>query len=83
MKLTEKQKNCPYCHYPWEKIIIKNLEGDDEDLYFERYETNEPYKLIKTINVLRSFDFEPWVIMIDNNPKCCEMCGRPLNDEEE
>ena len=22
MKLTEKQKNCKYCHYPWKKIIV-------------------------------------------------------------
>lgn len=83
MKLTVKQKNCPYCHYPWKKIIVKSLEDDDETLCFERYETNEPYKLIKTVNILRNCDFEPWVIVVNNNPRHCEMCGRPLNEEEE
>lgn len=64
MKLTEKQKNCPFCHYPWEKIPIDNLEDDDEAFYFERYETNGPHKLMKTINVLRNDDILPWLIAI-------------------
>ena len=83
MKLTEKQKSCPFCHYPWEKIPIDNLEDDDEAFYFERYETNGPHKLMKTINVLRNDDILPWLIAIKRRPKYCEMCGRPLNEEEE
>lgn len=83
MELTEKQKNCPYCHYPWEKIPIENLEDDDEAFYFERYETNGTHKLMKTIKVLRNDDVAPWPIAVNHRPKHCEMCGRPLNEDEE
>lgn len=83
MKLTEKQKNCPYCHYPWKKIPVIGQEEDEDTLCFEQYETNGPHKLIKTTKLLHDYAIFPWVIVVNRNPKHCEMCGRPLNEEEE
>lgn len=83
MHLTEQQKNCPYCHYPWEKIPVRGLEEDDESSCYEQYETNGFHRLIKTTNILRDCGFAPWIVFVNDRPKFCEQCGRPLWQEDD
>ncbi|MCC4371897.1 hypothetical protein LMB49_10895 [Limosilactobacillus reuteri] len=86
MKLTEKQKNCRYCHYPWKHILLENLEDDNDDAEtYGQYETNGGLNdLIYSINFIRSEidNGVPWTLIINRHPKYCEECGRPLNEEE-
>lgn len=68
MKLTEKQKNCPYCHGGRKaKPLVEN--GDDF-LSFDRHGSV-------------CFGDDGAVTFYENIIKYCPMCGRPLNKEEE
>ncbi len=70
MKLTKKQKNCPYCHVPYKPFPSVGKDGS----YYVRISNvigegpiAEP--LIGEVNVLK----------VPN----CPFCRRPLNEEEE
>ena len=72
MKLTEKQKNCPYCHYDLPEPIYDD--GFDSVICYSD----------GTIGMFFSADNRScsnW-----SNPGTihyCPMCGRPLNEKEE
>lgn len=79
MKLTEKQKNCPYCH-PGSKVNDRECwyhttlalgEAIDSCTYTELY--------FDPINRFLEASYED-ELFIDIN--YCPMCGRPLNEEE-
>lgn len=83
MKLTEKQKNCPYCHEPYEIMPIKVKETDYYDEKWWACYTNRLGYVQRKIYMQRECDFEPWQIATENNPKFCELSGRDLRSEEE
>lgn len=70
MKLTEKQKNCPYCHYDFDGIPVEQLETEGNlDIEAEIGGTD--------IYLFNTGDYATIPI------NYCPMCGRPLNEEEE
>lgn len=79
MKLTEKQKNCPYCHVPHKPFISTGIETD-----LDLGSGNGPvYEGIS--NVLGNGPIMETSLGIINVLKVpnCPFCKRPLNDEEE
>lgn len=78
----DKQKNCPYCHLPYEIMPINVRENDYDDEKWWACYTNRLGYVQRIVYMQRECDFEPWTIAIESNPKFCEMCGRPLNEEE-
>lgn len=71
MKLTEKQKNCPYCHKSKNQLSLFtetnfNEKGMDRTVFYVDRITDENGKILAR----RCSNY-------------CEMCGRPLNEEEE
>lgn len=80
MKLTEKQKNCPYCHPGskvngrecWYHTTLALGEAIDSCTYTELY--------FDPVNRFLEASCED-ELFIDIN--YCPMCGRPLNEEEE
>lgn len=80
MKLTEKQKNCPYCHPGskvngrecWYHTTLALGEAIDSCTYTELY--------FDPINRFLEASNED-ELFIDIN--YCPMCGRPLNEKEE
>lgn len=82
MKLTEKQKNCPYCHS--EKPLF-SISGDEIVGYIANYLDSQQLTVV--------YDFSPEAVMDEefiNAPfgyrkyaiDYCPMCGRPLNEED-
>ncbi|WP_123799454.1 hypothetical protein [Limosilactobacillus fermentum] len=82
MKLTEKQKNCPYCHS--EKPLF-SIECDEIVGYIANYLDSQQFTV--------TYDFSPEAITDEelvNAPfgyckyaiDYCPMCGRPLNEED-
>lgn len=74
MKLTKKQKNCPYCHKPYKPFISAGREVSfSEDLY-----------LVGVSNVLGEGPIRETTLGIINVLKVpyCPFCGRPLNEED-
>ena len=75
MKLTEKQKNCPYCHGKIQgqmlgkKMLDKTPDGN---AWLDMADNGVFEYHINGITVLGEKKF-----------KYCPMCGRPLNEEEE
>lgn len=81
-QLTEKQKNCPYCHEPYEIMPIKVKETDDYGEEWWACYTNRLGYVQHKVYMQRGYDFEPWEIATESNPKFCEMCGRDLRSDE-
>lgn len=79
---TLAQKNCPYCHLPYEIMPIVSKVADSDEGLWACYENRLGY-IQRKVYMQREYDFEPWEIATENNPKFCEMCGRPLDEEEE
>ncbi|MCC4508529.1 hypothetical protein [Limosilactobacillus reuteri] len=67
MKLTEKQKNCPYCQEPKMTFI-----GEDGVLYQVSEDAFTTPKLITITNG------QTHIVKIEY----CPMCGRSLKEEE-
>ncbi|WP_124031984.1 hypothetical protein [Limosilactobacillus vaginalis] len=78
MKLTEKQKNCPYCHVPYKPFISTGKEKAI-DL------TNDSPIYVGVSNVLGKGPITETTYGVINVLKVpnCPFCGRPLNEEEE
>lgn len=74
---------CPYCHAPYEKMPISVKATDYDDAKWWACYTNKLGYVQRIIYMQRECDFEPWTILVENNPKFCEMCGQPLNEEED
>ena len=83
MKLTEKQKNCPYCRYDKETT---------QDYYKVRPDTAKDKmtfgELILPSDRAIGFDGQRYFFCSFGNIygcpiEYCPMCGRPLNEEEE
>ena len=77
MKLTEKQKNCPYCHKPYKPFVSTGTEpanGLSESSYY-----------VVVSNVLGEVPIAEDALGIINVLKVpnCPFCRRPLNEEEE
>lgn len=78
MELTEKQKNCPYCHVPYKPFISTGKEtpidlNSDGPIY------------TGVSNVLGAGPIVETTLGIVNILKVpnCPFCKRPLNEEEE
>lgn len=80
--MTEKQKNCPYCHS--EKPLF-SIMADEIVGYIANYLDSQQFTVV--------YDFSSEVITDEElinapfgNHKCainyCPICGRPLNEED-
>lgn len=78
MKLTEKQKNCKYCHYPYKRMWMFNnllylqIEFDAGEYYLRVMPNDDP----EDVGALYDLTDEEKIYT-------CLKCGRPLNEEEE
>lgn len=91
MKLTEKQKNCPYCHVGSRiESFYNGSPWDDTELSFDRVDDdvvsvgNDTWGEINFDPVNRTLTSwgegtDPLIVKINY----CPECGRPLNEEEE
>lgn len=90
MRLTEKQKNCPYCHIDKDGAIKLIINAENEEDYIMNSDSLSVYvdgeKLAYDAYVARG-DFDANTL---DSEFCglakisyCPMCGRPLNEEEE
>lgn len=73
MKLTEKQKNCPYCHLDFEVWTDEYSSGFsyiDSDFPGHWYVETKMYDTHYELRTRTTIFY-------------CPMCGRPLNEEEE
>lgn len=72
MKLTEKQKNCPYCHKPYKPFNSTGV-GPINDFGFSEY--------VGVLNVLGEGQITETTLGIINVLKVpnCPFCGRQLN----
>lgn len=75
MKLTEKQKNCPYCHKPYKPFNSTGV-GPAGGFGFREY--------VGVSNVLGDGLITETTLEIINVLKVpnCPFCGRPLNEED-
>ncbi len=95
MKLTEKQKNCPYCQSedPDDNLAICGQSGDgrvaigstgdlevDEGSWIMEENFYEYQDNLFEGSWIMEENFYEYQ---DNLLKYCPMCGRPLNEEEE
>ena len=72
MKLTEKQKNCPYCH-GFKRIRDALIYQHSRQILM--LESNSlTYTLVLPKG--RIYEVQQYI-------RYCPMCGRPLNEEEE
>ncbi|MEK1299234.1 hypothetical protein HCY47_09155 [Limosilactobacillus fermentum] len=73
MKLTEKQKNCSYCHKPYKPFISTGV-GPSDGFGFREY--------VGVSNVLGEGPITETTLEIINVLKVpnCPFCGRPLNE---
>ena len=69
MKLTKKQKNCPYCNDPFMTFL-----GADGELY----QVSENVFSTPVLIMIVDTKHKPHITKI----KCCPMCGRRLIDNE-
>ncbi len=77
MKLTEKQKHCPYCHVPHKPFLSTGIElanGLNESPYYET--------VSNFISEGPIIETAAGMINVLNVPNC-PFCKRPLNEEEE
>lgn len=89
MKLTEKQKNCPYCH-PYSGIPGDDAQEFDDRGDEDNYRNGWGIDLYITqgnqLVVMASAGYFG-DYYIEKHPfnriNFCPMCGRPLNEEEE
>ena len=76
MKLTEKQKNCPYCH-------VKGADYHIAMIY------NAPKKLIRLqpqidgFHIFAAVGWDENLTVTSNSINYCTQCGRPLNEEKD
>lgn len=72
MKLTEKQKNCPYCH------DMKRI----RDALI--YEHSRQILMLEDNSLTYTLVFpKEQIYEVQQYIRYCPMCGRPLNEEEE
>lgn len=72
MKLTEKQKNCPYCHKEFKS--------------WRSHKSTGISKIVKENNQWQIYTIDEhgdWYEDMVVDIECCPKCGRPLNEEEE
>lgn len=77
MKLTKKQKNCPYCHKPYKPFNSTGVgPGPVDDFGFSEY--------VGVSNVLGEGQITETTLEIINVLKVpnCPFCGRQLNEED-
>lgn len=74
MKLTEKQKNCPYCHKPYKPFSSTGV-GPIDNFGFSEY--------VGVLNVLGEGLITETTLEVINVLKVpnCPFCGRRLNKE--
>ena len=78
MKITEKQKNCPYCHKPFQSIplfdsaVLLRIEEDGGE-YSLMVEGNGDPEDVGILSMVTDGQ------LING----CPFCGRPLNEEED
>lgn len=82
LQLNEKQKNCPYCHEPYEIMPMKAKETDDYGEKRWACYTNRLGYVQYKVYTQRGCDSEPWEIATESNPQFCAMCGRDLRSDE-
>lgn len=82
LQLNEKQKNCPYCHEPYEIMPMKAKETDDYGEKRWACYTNRLGRVQYKVYTQRGCDSEPWEIATESNPQFCEMCGRDLRSDD-
>lgn len=75
MKLTEKQKNCKYCH-------VKGADRHISMIY------DDPKKMIGLqpqkdgFHIFAAVGWDKSLTVTSNPINYCPQCGRPLNEEE-
>lgn len=77
MKLTETQKNCPYCHVPHKPFLSTGIEpanGLNESSYYETVSN-----VIGEGPIIETAAGMINVLKVPN----CPFCKRPLNEEKE
>ncbi len=73
MKLTEKQKNCPYCHEKGADRHVKMIQ-DIPGCTMGLIKRKDGWHLWTSLRLTFIGSLEPIVY--------CPMCGRPLNEED-
>ena len=86
MRLTKKQRSCPYCHVFLSKPTLPIFDGEL---------VNEKDGRKTEVTVIKDPDLPAFVAILENTnysteydrttPRAsfCPMCGRPLNEESE
>ena len=77
MKLTEKQKNCLYCHLPYKKF------DENDNTYLRYYQTTTTLNLGQYQKDIRYGDGKDILAGYTPHPEKCLKCGRDLRSEEE
>lgn len=72
MKLTEKQKNCPYCHEKGGDHRVKMIEDDPDG----------QAGLVLRKDGWHLWTADPFTFEVLYPISYCPMCSRPLNEEE-
>ena len=76
MKLTEKQKNCKHCHYPFQSVPLFRWE-----ILLQIVEDGGEYRLMVEGNGDPE-DIGYLSYIVDGRViSGCPFCGRPLNEE--
>ena len=82
MELTEKQKNCPYCHVQHRSDVLP-----DNDCYAKPIVGDYNHLGAGLLRGGDSWYFENWTDSTEQYTKdpvvACQMCGRPLGGNED
>lgn len=82
MKLTEKQKNCPYCHEDKENTL--DYYRKRSDVALDKTLFGKPLSTHTDISIGIGYEYgiSTWRQVYGAQIYFCPMCGRPLNKEE-
>ena len=83
MELIEKQKNCRFCHYPFRRMRLIDVLGEDNQWQRFYAERRTDALIDMKLVIQKSWEGTQTINLYSYYPNNCPACGRPLGGNED
>lgn len=79
----EKQKNCRFCHYPFRRMRLIDVLGEDDQWQRFYAERRADALIDMKLVIQKSWEGTQTINLYSYYPNNCPACGRPLGGNED